>query len=90
MHVGLLLEGHRHFHPPKHNAEQNELWLVAIHVSQTASGWSLANESGYGDLLPSVWMSGYAKLSPHWLFKLSILSVCHITDNKPNFSLVIL
>jgi len=37
-----------HFYSPKHDVEQSKLRLVALHVSQMASGWSLANESYYG------------------------------------------
>lgn len=34
-----------HFNAPKHDGEQNNLWLVALHINQTAFGQSLANES---------------------------------------------
>lgn len=34
-----------HFNTPKHDDEQNNLWLVALHISQMAFGQSLANES---------------------------------------------
>ncbi len=32
-----------HFHATKYDAEQNKLWLVALHISQAASWQSLAN-----------------------------------------------
>jgi len=54
-----------HFQAPTPDAEQNELWLVALHVSHTCScavlgQWKLP-------LLPSVWRSGFTRLQLHRL-----------------------
>ncbi len=61
-HTCLLLWWH--FHAQKRDAERNELWLVVLHVGQTASWaglgqWKLPSTP---DLQPSVWSSGYARL----------------------------
>ncbi len=63
LHNGLLLW--RHFHAPKHEAAQNETWLVASPVSHMPS-WAVLGHSKqlrFPDLLPSVRRSGYARLS---------------------------
>ncbi len=59
----------REFHAPKRDAKWNELWLVVCYVSQTASWaglgqWKLPS---IPDLQPSVWRSGYARLTQDWL-----------------------
>ncbi len=63
LHTGLLLW--RHFHAPKRDAEWNELWLVVWHVGQMASwvGLGQLNRTSIPDLQPSVWRSGYARLT---------------------------
>ncbi len=62
LHTGLLLW--RHFHAPKHDAAQNETWLVALPVSHVASwaGLGHSKRPKLPDLQLSVWRSGYARL----------------------------
>ncbi len=62
LHTGLLLW--RHYHAPKHDAPQNETWLVALTVSQKASwaGLGHSKRTKFPDLQPSAWRSGYARL----------------------------
>ncbi len=62
-HTGLLLWWH--FYTPKRDAERNKLWLVIWHVGQTAlwAGLDQWRLSSIPDLQPSVWRSGYARLT---------------------------
>ncbi len=54
---------------PNRDAERNELWLVVWHVGQTASWVGLGQSMPpyIPDLQPSVWRSGYTRLSSSWL-----------------------
>ncbi len=83
-----------HFHALKHDAAQNEMWLVALPVNHMTSlmvlGHSKRPRCPY--LLPSVWRSGYAGLAKEILsysstvmnvaLALSYLAMtCHIVYN---------
>ncbi len=67
LHTSLLLW--RHFHAPKHDAAQNETWLVALPVSLMASwaGLGHSKRPKFPDVQQSAWRSGYARLREYRL-----------------------
>ncbi len=72
----------RHFHAPKHDAAQNEAWLVTLPVSHMASwaGLGHSKRPKFPDLLPSVWRSGYARLATR---QQTILDWYHASECRP-------